>query len=62
MEKRNVILSVEESEDAKKFCIDNHIKWFRTEYGTERYFQIEGTQKEFDLFQHFLDTMEVHNG
>lgn len=58
MEKRNVILSIEESEKAKAFCIEQGIKWFRTEYADKRYFQIEGTQKEFDLFQHFLDTME----
>lgn len=58
MEKRNVILSIEESEKAKEFCIKQDIKWFRTEYYDKRYFEIEGTQKEFDLFQHFLDTME----
>ena len=57
MEKRNVILSVKESEEAKEFCIKNNIKWFRTEYADKRYFQIEGTQEEFDLFQHFLNTL-----
>lgn len=58
MDKRNVILSIEESEKAKEFCIKQGIKWFRTEYYDKRYFEISGTQKEFDLFQHFLDTME----
>lgn len=57
-QKRNVILTIEESEEAKEFCIDNNIKWFRTEYYDKRYFEIEGTQEHFDLFQHFLDTME----
>lgn len=58
MEKRNVILSVKQGEKAKEFCIKQGIKWHKTEYYDKRYFEIEGTQKEFDLFQHFLDTME----
>ena len=58
MDKRNVILSVKQSEKAKEFCIKQGIKWFRSEYYDKRYFEISGTQKEFDLFQHFLDMME----
>ena len=58
MEKRNVILSIEESEKAKAFCITHNIKWFRTEYYDKRYFEIDPkSQKEIDLFQEFLNTL-----
>lgn len=55
----NVILTVDESEKAKEFCILNGISWFRSEYYDKRYFQINTTdQKEIDAFQDFLNTLD----
>lgn len=50
----NVILSVEDSEKWKQFCIDYGIKWFRTEYGDKRYCEITADEKEKALVDHFL--------
>ena len=56
MSKRNynVILSVDESEKWKAFCIEHGIEWFRSEYGADRYCQITATESEKELVDHFL--------
>ena len=53
--KYNVILSVEDSEKWKAFCIEQNIEWFRTEYYDKRYCQITATESEKELVDHFLE-------
>lgn len=52
--KYNVILTVEESEKWKAFCIEHNIEWFRTEYGNERYCEITADDREKALVDAFL--------
>lgn len=51
----NVILSVEDSEKWKAFCIEQGITWHRTEYYDKRYCQIIATESEKELVDHFLE-------
>lgn len=57
-QKLNVILTVEESEELKEFCIKHGIKWFRTEYYDKRYFQVEVNDEEKRMVDHILEEME----
>lgn len=57
-QKLNVILTVEESEQLKEFCIEKKIKWFRTEYYDKRYFQVEVDEEEKRMVDHVLKEME----
>ena len=59
-QKLNVILTVEESEELKEFCIKHGIKWFRTEYYDKRYFQVEVDDEEKRMIDHILEEMERH--
>lgn len=54
----NVIVSIEESEVLKEFCIKHKIKWFRTEYYDKRYFQVEVNEEEKKMIDHVLEEME----
>ena len=56
--KLNVILTIEESEELKEFCIEHKIKWFRTEYYDKRYFQVEVNEEEERMIDHVLREME----
>ena len=59
-QKLNMILSIEESEDMKKFCIEHGIKWFRTEYYDQRYFEVEVNDEEKRMIDHVLEEMKRH--
>lgn len=52
--KLNVILTVEESEELKQFCIEHNIKWFRTECGSDRYFEVKVNEEEEQMIEHVL--------
>ncbi len=57
LQKWNCIMSKAESDHMKAWCIDNHVKWFRTEYWDDMYFEVTCTddvlsdfRKELDMF------------
>lgn len=55
MKKYNCVVSKEESEILKKFCIENNIDWFRTEYFDKIYFQINATDKEKEIVDKIIE-------
>ena len=56
--KYNCIVTVEESEKLKEFCIKNGIEWFRTEYYDKRYFQINATEKQKEMIDKIIEGFE----
>ena len=57
--KFNVIVTKEESEELKEFCIKNRIKWFRTEYYEKIYFEVVANEEEKQMIDHVLEEMEI---
>ena len=58
LNKYNVILTKEESDKWKEFCIRNGIKWFRSEYYDKMYCEIMADEREKKLVDQFLEDLE----
>lgn len=56
--KFNVIVTKEESEELKEYCIKHGIKWFRTEYYEKIYFEVVVNEEEKEMIDHVLEEME----
>lgn len=57
MKKYNVILSINESEVLKHFCIQEGIKFFRTEYWDKRYCEVEVSEEQKKMVDEFLNDL-----